>query len=104
VDRAVEAVIQAVRPGVVCSDLDAVSRRVLADNGFPDYPHSLGHPISGFAVPNLSKTSGHVLREGMLFTVEPGIYVPGYGGVRLEENVVVTRDGCEQLTRSPRLP
>jgi Xaa-Pro dipeptidase len=104
VDKAVEAVIQAVRPGVVCSDLDAVSRRVLADHGFPDYPHSLGHPISGFAVPNLSKTSGHVLREGMLFTVEPGIYVPGYGGVRLEENVVVTRDGCEQLTRSPRLP
>jgi len=104
VDKSVEAVIEAVRPGASCSELDAISRRVLAEHGFPDYPHSLGHPLSGFAVPNLAKTSVHVLREGMLFTVEPGIYVPGYGGVRLEENVVVTGDGCEQLTRSPRLP
>ncbi|OGD45351.1 hypothetical protein A3K69_02285 [Candidatus Bathyarchaeota archaeon RBG_16_57_9] len=104
VDRAVAAVTEAVRPGARCSDLDAISRRVLADHGFPDYPHSLGHPLSGFAVPNLSKTSDHVLREGMLFTVEPGIYAPGYGGVRLEENVVVTGDGCEQLTLGPRLP
>ena len=103
-DKAVEAVIQAVKPGAKCIDLDALSRRVLADHGFPDYPHSLGHPLSGFAVPNLSKTSTHVLREGMLFTVEPGIYIPGYGGVRMEENVVVTGDGCEQLTRSPRIP
>ena len=103
-DKAVEAVIQAVKPGAKCVDLDALSRRVLADHGFPDYPHSLGHPLSGFAVPNLSKTSTHVLREGMLFTVEPGIYLPGYGGVRMEENVVVTGDGCEQLTRSPRIP
>jgi Xaa-Pro dipeptidase len=103
-DEAVEAVIQAVRPGARCVDLDDLSRRVLADRGFPDYPHSLGHPLSGFSVPNLSKTSDHVLREGMLFTVEPGIYLPGYGGVRMEENVVVTGDGCEQLTRSPRIP
>ena len=104
VDEAVEAVIQMVKPGVMCSELDAVSRRVLKEHGYPDYPHSLGHPLSGFAVPNLSKTSDHVLREGMLFTVEPGIYLPGYGGVRMEENVVVTEDGFEQLTKSPRLP
>ena len=103
VDQAVGAVVQAVKPGAKCSELDSISRRVLSDHGFPDYPHSLGHPLSGLAVPNLTKTSDHVLREGMLFTVEPGIYVPGYGGVRLEENVVVTGDGCEQLTRSPRL-
>ncbi len=104
VDEAVEAVIQMVKPGVECRELDAVSRRVLKEHGYPDYPHSLGHPLSGFAVPNLSKTSDHVLREGMLFTVEPGIYLPGYGGVRMEENVVVTEDGFEQLTRSPRIP
>jgi len=103
-DAAVEAVIQAVMPGAMCSDLDAISRRVLSEHGFPDYPHSLGPSISGFAVPSLSKTSRHVLSEGMLFTVEPGIYLPGYGGVRMEENVVVTGDGCEQLTRSPRIP
>jgi Xaa-Pro dipeptidase len=103
-DKAVEAVIQKVKPGVECRELDAVSRRVLKEHGYPDYPHSLGHPLSGFAVPNLSKTSEHVLREGMLFTVEPGIYIPGYGGVRMEENVVVTEDGFEQLTESPRIP
>jgi len=104
VDEAVEAVIQMVKPGVECRELDAVSRRVLKEHGFPDYPHSLGHPLSGFAVPSLSKSSESVLREGMLFTVEPGVYLPGYGGVRMEENVVVTEDGFEQLTRSPRLP
>jgi len=103
-DQAVEAVIQMVKPGVECRELDAASRRVLKEHGFPDYPHSLGHPLSGFAVPNLSKTSKHVLREGMLFTVEPGIYLPGYGGVRMEENVVVTEDGFEQLTKGPRMP
>lgn len=103
-DEAVAAVIREVKPGASCRELDAISRRVLKEHGFPDYPHTLGHPISGFTVPELGKTSTDVLREGMLFTVEPGIYLPGYGGVRLEENVVVTKDGCEQLTRSPRIP
>jgi len=103
VDAAVQAVIEQVKPGVSCRELDALSRRVLKEHGYPDYPHSLGHPLSGFSVPRLSKTSQDVLRPGMLFTVEPGIYLPGYGGVRIEENVLVTMDGCEQLTRSPRL-
>ena len=102
-DRAVQAVIDNVKPGASCMELDAISRRVLKEHGFPDYPHSLGHPISGFPTPSLSKRSLETLKPGMLFTVEPGIYVPGYGGVRLEENVVVTEDGCEQLTKSPRL-
>ena len=102
-DKAVQAVIDNVKPGVSCMELDAISRKVLKEHGFPDYPHSLGHPISGFPTPLLSKTSIDVLKPGMLFTVEPGIYTPGFGGVRLEENVVVTEDGCEQLTLSPRL-
>ena len=103
VDRAVEEVLNSIKPGISCRDLDAISRRVLREEGFPDYPHSLGHPLSGFLVPILSKRSGDVLREGMVFTVEPGIYLPGYGGVRLEENVVVTEYGYEPLTKSPRL-
>jgi Xaa-Pro aminopeptidase len=102
-DKAVQAVIDNVKPGASCMELDAISRRVLKEHGFPDYPHSLGHPLSGFPTPLLSKTSIDILKPGMLFTVEPGIYTPGYGGVRLEENVVVTEDGCEQLTKSPRL-
>ncbi len=103
IDKAVQEVVDNVKPGQSCSELDAISRRVLKDHGLPDYPHSLGHPLSGFVAPLLSKTSKNVLKEGMLFTVEPGIYLPGYGGVRMEENVVVTEDGCEQLTKSPRL-
>lgn len=102
-DEAVEAVIMSVKPGASCRELDIISRRVLKEHGFPDYPHSLGHPLSGFVTPSLSKTSKDVLKPGMLFTVEPGIYLPGYGGVRMEENVVVTEDGFEQLTKSPRL-
>jgi len=102
-DEAVEEVISNIKPGVRCKELDSISRKVLNEHGFPDYPHSLGHPISGFIVPNLSKKSEHMLKPGMLFTVEPGIYLPGYGGVRMEENVVVTEDGFEQLTKSPRI-
>jgi Xaa-Pro aminopeptidase len=102
-DKAVQAVIDNVRPGASCKELDAISRRVLKDYGFPDYMHSLGHPLSGFVTPMLSKTSKDILKPGHLFTVEPGIYIPGYGGVRMEENVVVTDDGYEQLTRGPRL-
>jgi Xaa-Pro aminopeptidase len=102
-DKSVEAVIENIKPGVSCRELDSISRQVLKEHGFPDYPHSLGHPISGFVTPILSKTSENILREGMVFTVEPGIYLPGYGGVRMEENVVMTDDGFEQLTKSPRL-
>jgi Xaa-Pro aminopeptidase len=102
-DKAVQAVIDNVKPGASCMELDAISRKVLKEHGFPDYPHSLGHPLSGFPTPSLSKTSKDILKTGMIFTVEPGIYLPGYGGVRMEENVVVTEDGYEQLTKSPRL-
>jgi len=102
-DKSVQAVIDHVKPGVKCSELDAISRRVLKERGFPDYMHSLGHPLSGFVTPLLSKNSEDILKPGHLFTVEPGIYIPGYGGVRMEENVVVTEDGCEQLTKAPRL-
>ena len=102
-DKSVQAVIDAVKPGASCQELDAISRKVLEDHGFSDYPHSLGHPLSGFPTPMLSKTSKHILKPGMVFTVEPGIYLPGYGGVRMEENVLVTEDGYEQLTRGPRL-
>lgn len=103
VDRSVEAVIEEAVPGASCRELDAISRRVLKEEGFPDYPHSLGHPISGFVVPRLAKNSEHTLKEGMVFTVEPGIYMQGYGGVRIEENLVTTKDGYEKLTQNPRI-
>ena len=102
-DDAVQKVIDNIQPGVCCAELDSISRKVLKKHGFPDYPHSLGHSLSGFPTPLLSKTSETKLRPGMIFTVEPGIYLPGYGGVRMEENIMVTEDGYEQLTKSPRL-
>jgi Xaa-Pro aminopeptidase len=102
-DEAVQTVIDNIKPGVICKELDAVSRKVLKKHGYPDYPHSLGHPLSGFPTPLLSKASETVLEPGMIFTVEPGIYIPEYGGVRMEENVVITEDGCDQLTKSPRI-
>ena len=102
-DKSVQAVIDHIKPGVSCMELDTISRKVLKEHGYPDYPHSLGHPLSGFPTPTLSKNSGDRLKPGMLFTVEPGIYLPGFGGVRMEENIVVTEDGYEQLTKSPRL-
>jgi len=101
-DKSVQAVLDAIKPGESCKELDALSRRVLIDHGYEDYPHSLGHPVSGFVKPSLSKRSNDVERVGYVHTVEPGIYIPGLGGVRFEENVYVTEDGCESLFKSPR--
>lgn len=76
---------------------------MLRERGFACYPHSLGHPLSGSVTPTPSNNNEHVLKEGGVFTVQPSIYLPGYGGVRLEENVVITDYGYEQSTKSPRL-
>ena len=102
-DEAVQAVIDAIKPGESCMELDAISRRVLQGHGYPDYPHSLGHSLSGFNGPGLSKRSTTILDVGMVHTVEPGIYLTGIGGVRIEENVVTTEGGCEVLTSCPRI-
>ncbi len=102
-DKSVQAALDLIKPGVSCKEVDAVSRKALIDQGYPDYVHSLGHPLSGFVKPNVSKRSKDVERVGYLHTVEPGIYLAGTGGVRFEENVYVTEDGYESLFKSPRL-
>jgi len=103
VDESVQSVIDAIKPGESCLELDAMSRRVLQRHGYPDYPHSLGHSLSGFSGPGLSKRSTTIMEVGMVHTVEPGIYLKGIGGVRIEENVVVTENGCKVLTKCPRI-
>ncbi len=105
VREAFEAGVEAIRPGVTGREVDAAARSVIKDAGYGDrFGHSLGHGI-GLDVheaPRLSAQSDDVLAEGMVVTVEPGIYLPGVGGVRLEDDVVVTAKGSRKLSRLPK--
>ncbi len=100
VRKAQLAGIAAVKPGVLMKEVDKAARKIIVDSGHgKHFGHALGHGV-GLAVheaPSLSFRSRRKLQPGMIVTVEPGIYVPGWGGVRLENMVVVRKDGCEIL-------
>ncbi|MDF1596995.1 MAG: Xaa-Pro peptidase family protein [Acidimicrobiia bacterium] len=97
------AAVEAVRPGVTAGSIDAAARAVIADAGFSEYfIHRTGHGI-GLEVhehPYIVEGNGLLLEPGMSFSIEPGIYLPGQFGVRLEDIVVVTNDGVDRLNRS----
>ena len=105
VRQAHDRAIAAVRPGMTCRDLDAIARDYIRDQGYDAYfGHGLGHGV-GLEIhekPVVSPRSEAVIEEGMVFTIEPGIYVPGFGGVRIEDTVVVTADSCVILTQAPK--
>lgn len=104
--RAQVAAVAAVRPGVTGAELDAVARDLLAAEGFGEqFSHGLGHGVglNIHEAPGLSSRSEDVMQPGMVITVEPGVYIEGWGGVRIEDTVLVTADGCESLTRTPKL-
>ncbi len=98
------AVAEAVRPGVRCCDIDRLSRDIIGKYGYGDYyDHGLGHSvgIEIHEMPSLSRTCETVLQPGMVLTDEPGIYIPGEVGVRIEDLLVVTETGCEILSHTP---
>jgi Xaa-Pro aminopeptidase len=97
--------IQAIRAGVSGVEADQVARKIIQDAGYGDhFGHGLGHGI-GLEVhepPGLSPLSKDVLQVGMVATVEPGIYLTGVGGVRIEDDVVIGESGCEVITSFPK--
>ncbi len=105
VREAHDRAIAAVRPGISCRELDAVARDYIRLQGYEEYfGHGLGHGV-GLDIhekPVISPRSDSVVEEGMVFTIEPGVYIPGFGGVRIEDTVAVTSDGCSILTAAPK--
>jgi Xaa-Pro aminopeptidase len=97
--------IEQVKPGVKLAAIDAAARNHINQAGHGEhFGHGTGHGV-GLAVhewPTVGKDSRDVAEEGMVFTIEPGIYIPGWGGIRIEDMVLVTTDGCEVLTKIPK--
>lgn len=97
--------IAAVRPGATCQEVDSVARGVIEAAGYgKQFGHGLGHGI-GLEIheaPRLAQGQETVLEPGMIVTVEPGIYFPGWGGIRIEDDVLVTRTGHEVLSDVPK--
>lgn len=93
------------KPGMSGKDADALTRNFITEKGYgPNFGHSTGHGI-GLEVhegPGLSSLSDTILEPGMVVTVEPGIYVPGLGGVRIEDDTIITNEGNEALTHSKK--
>lgn len=105
VEKAVQAAMKAARPGALASEVDAAARKVITDAGYGEYfVHRTGHGmgIDGHEPPYITATSETVLEEGMVFSIEPGIYLPGRFGVRLEDIVILREDGPEILSSLPR--
>jgi Xaa-Pro aminopeptidase len=105
VAAAQQAALDAIRPGASGKEVDAAARDLITARGFGEnFGHGTGHGLGRVVHdhPGLSVHSELILAPGMVLTVEPGIYVEGWGGVRIEDDIVVTETGCEILTHAPK--
>ncbi|KGP72724.1 M24 family metallopeptidase [Pontibacillus yanchengensis] len=99
------ASLEASKPGTRIGDLDKIARDIITEAGFGDrFPHRIGHGlgINVHEFPSMSHLNNDKLQEGMTYTIEPGIYDPSIGGVRIEDDVLITKDGHETLTSIPK--
>lgn len=103
--KAQQAALAGMKPGMTGKEVDALAREVIAAAGYGDhFGHGLGHSL-GLEIheaPRLALTDETVLEPGVVYTVEPGVYLTGWGGIRIEDVVVVTAGGIENLTGSPK--
>ena len=105
VKKAQQAAIDVSRPGTLAKDVDFAARSIIEEAGYGElFPHRIGHGlgISVHEFPSLTGTNEMPLEEGMVFTIEPGIYDPEVTGVRIEDDLYVTKDGVEVLTKFPK--
>lgn len=103
--KAEVACIEAIRPGMAAKDLDAIARNIFAQSGVSEnFTHSLGHGLGRLVhdYGRLATSSTDTIEEGQVWTIEPGVYFDGWGGVRIEDDVVVTAEGARVLTKSPK--
>lgn len=106
VDRVQRQVVALVRPGVACQDLYRQARELFTASGYPDaIPHHLGHGIGvgDDSVPSIVPTSPDTFLEGEVVCIEPGVYLPGIGGVRIEDTLVIQSSGPRILSKIPHI-
>ncbi len=103
--KAQQAALAACKPNIATADIDKIARDIITAAGYGDkFQHGTGHGLGVLIheAPRLNQQSQEILREGMVITIEPGIYISGLGGVRIEDDVLIIKDGCIRLTKSDK--
>jgi len=105
VKEAQETAVSSAKAGMSCKEMDTIPRSIIGDKGYGDYfNHGTGHGL-GLEIhtqPRLSKLSNQTLQKNNVITVDPGIYLPGWGGVRIEDDIIIENNGCEILNKTSR--
>ena len=99
------SVLENLRPGMMCKDVDRIARDYISAQGYGEYfGHGLGHGVGLYIheTPAFNTRDTSIIRPNMIETDEPGIYLPGRFGVRIEDMILITEDGCESLAKSPK--